>query len=117
MHVFAQEVDRNYSASVEGVIIPADWVRAAIDAHTALGFDDAGGWVAGLDVADSGGDRNALAKRKGVILKSVQEWGERDTSTTARRAIDGCSCVGLIDLQYDSIGVGSGVKGETQRRR
>ncbi len=115
LHVFAQEVDRNYSASVEGVIIPADWVRAAIDAHTALGFDDAGGWVAGLDVADSGGDRNALAKRKGVILKSVQEWGERDTSTTARRAIDGCSCVGLIDLQYDSIGVGSGVKGETNR--
>jgi hypothetical protein len=115
LHVFAQEVDRNYAASVEGVIIPAEWVKAAIDAHVHLGFDDAGGWVAGLDVADEGGDRNALAKRKGVILKSVVEWGERDTGITARRAVEGCSDLGEVDLQYDSIGVGSGVKAETNR--
>lgn len=115
LHVFAQEVDRNYASAVEGVIIPADWVKAAIDAHRALVFDDVGGWVGGLDVADGGGDRNALALRKGVVLKSVQEWGERDTALTARRAVDGCRPVGTIELQYDSIGVGAGVKGETNR--
>ena len=115
MHVFAQEVDRNYSASVEGVIIPAEWVRAAIDADKVLGFNDSGGWVAGLDVADGGGDTNALAKRKGSVLKSVEEWGERDTGATTRRAVASCGDVGRIDLQYDSIGVGAGVKAEANR--
>ena len=115
LHVFAQEVDRNYAAAVENVIIPAEWVKAAIDAHIELGFDDAGGWVAGLDVADEGGDRNALAKRKGVVLKSVEEWGERDTGSTARRAVNACSGLVQIDIQYDCIGVGAGVKAETNR--
>ena len=30
LHVFTQEVDRNYAAAVENVIIPAEWVKAAI---------------------------------------------------------------------------------------
>ena len=115
LHKFAQEVDRDYAASLEGVIIPAIWVQAAIDAHIKLGFDDSGAWAAALDVADEGGDTNALAKRKGVILKSVREWGERDTGVTARRAVAECEGLGAIDLQYDCIGVGAGVKAETNR--
>ncbi|WP_089177137.1 hypothetical protein [Bosea sp. AS-1] len=115
LHLFAQEVDRNYSAAVEGVIIPAEWVKAAIDAHVKLGFTDEGGWVAALDVADSGGDTNALAKRKGPILKSVEEWGERDTGKTTRRAVTACAGLGPLELQYDCIGVGAGVKAESNR--
>lgn len=115
LHVFAQEVERNYASAVENVIIPSEWVKAAIDAHVHLGFDESGGWVAALDVADGGGDRNALAKRKGAILKSVEEWGERDTGLTSRRAVDACRGLEPIDLQYDSVGVGAGVKAETNR--
>jgi hypothetical protein len=118
LHLFAQEVDRDYSAAVEGVIIPAKWVSAAIDAHLKLGFDESGGWCAGLDVADGGGDRNALAVRKGVILKSIEEWGARDTGETTRRALKTCSDVmehTLFSLQYDCIGVGAGVKAEANR--
>jgi phage terminase large subunit len=115
LHLFAQEVDRNYSASVEGIIIPAEWVAAAIDAHIKLKFDDSGMWCAALDVADEGGDTNALALRKGVILKSVEEWGERDTGNTARRAVSTCRGLGSLDLQYDSVGVGAGIKAETNR--
>jgi phage terminase large subunit len=115
LHVFAQEVDRNYSAAVDGVIIDAEWVKAAIDAHVKLKFGDAGLWGAALDVADGGGDTNALAKRKGPILKSCEEWGERDTAITARRAVDGCKGLGKIELQYDSVGIGSGIKAETNR--
>jgi hypothetical protein len=115
LHIFAQEVDRDYAASVEGVIIPAPWVKAAIDAHIALQFDDSGGWCAALDVADEGLDTNAIAKRKGIILKSVIEWGERDTAVTTRRAIGECEGLGAIDLQYDCIGVGAGIKAEANR--
>jgi len=102
---------------VEGVVILAEWVKSAIDAHVALRFeehenDDV---YAGLDVADEGGDRNALALRKGVVLRAVDQWGERDTGVTARRAIDGVSGHKRVSVQYDSIGVGAGVKAETNR--
>src|ERR1700761_839757 len=40
--VVAQEIDRDYTASVEGVLIPAAWVRSAIDAHTVLKMDVSG---------------------------------------------------------------------------
>ncbi len=115
LHVFAQEVDRNYAASVEGVIIPAEWVEAAIDAHIKLGFGDDGGWCAALDVADGGNDRNALVTRKGVVLKSAEEWGVRDTGVTARRAVAAVTGLGSLHVQYDCIGVGSGVKAEINR--
>jgi len=116
LHLFAQEVDRNYYAAVEGIIIESEWVKAAIDAHVVLGFGDDGGWCGGLDVADGGGDTNALALRKGVVLQSCDQWGERDVGATARRAIDACRTLrGPIELQYDSIGVGAGVKSEANR--
>jgi phage terminase large subunit len=116
-HLFAQEIDRDYAASLAGVIIPPDWVKACIDAHEILGFDDAGLWVAGLDVADEGNDRNALVKRKGSILKFVEEWGERDVYLSARRAIQYCQDSRPIEVQYDSVGIGTGIKGEVNRLR
>lgn len=114
LHVFAQEVDRDYAASVEGVIIPAVWVASAIDAHVTLGFDDSGGWGAALDVADEGGDLHALAVRRGVVLRDVEDWAEGDVGEATRRAIDLLSGK-EVDLQYDSVGIGAGVKSEANR--
>jgi hypothetical protein len=111
-HVFAQEVDRNYSASVDGIIIPDEWVKSAIDAHIKLGWPESNVWGAGLDVADGGGDRNAQVKRRGPVLTFVDEWGARDTAQTARRALANCEGLGSVEIQYDCIGVGSGVKAE-----
>jgi hypothetical protein len=112
---FAQEVERNYAASVEGVIIDAQWIVAALDAAERLKFNDDGGWVAALDVADEGLDTNALVRRKGVVLKSAAEWGDRDTGVTTRRAVQGCRGIGPLDLNYDSVGIGAGVKAEANR--
>ena len=115
LHIFAQEVDRDYSAAVTNNIIRREWIASAVDAHSKLGVADEGQWVAGLDVADGGGDRNAVAKRKGGVLKFVDEWGERDTGLTARRAVDHCRGTLPIEVFYDCIGVGAGVKAETNR--
>lgn len=112
---FYQEVDRNYAASIEGLIIMPEWVDAAIAAHDELGIGDDGVWRAALDVADGGTDTNAIAIRKGIVLKKVEEWGERDTGNTARRAVGACSGLGPIELDYDCIGVGAGVKAESNR--
>jgi len=37
LHLFAQEVDRDYTSSVDRLIIEPAWVNAAIDAHIKLG--------------------------------------------------------------------------------
>lgn len=125
-HKFAQEVERNYAASVTGTIIPLQWIQAAVDAHRILGIPDdiaeRGPWMGALDVADnqSGeGDLNAMILRKGIVLKWADQWGERDTGVTTRRAIATLRDIvdGPISLQYDSIGVGSGVKSEYNRLR
>lgn len=115
LHIFAQEIDRNYAAAVHGVIIPAEWVRAAIDADKALGFEPEGPRIAGLDLADEGGDLHALALRQGPCLLSAEDWGEGDTAMASRRAIDSCTGLGRVDLQYDSVGVGAGAKAEANR--
>jgi hypothetical protein len=114
-HIFAQEVDRDYFASVDNVVIPGEWIRAAIDAHLKLGFDDSGGWSVALDVADEGGDTNCCTKRKGVVLKSAREWGERDVGVTTRRTVDECRGLGMVRVQYDCIGIGASVKAEYNR--
>lgn len=111
-HIFAQEVDRDYSAAVDGILIQRDWVQAAIDAHLKLNLPETGLWSSALDVADGGGDTNAQSQRQGVILRELDEWGARDTAQTARRAIANVANRGRIELQYDCIGVGAGVKGE-----
>lgn len=120
LHLFYQEVDRNYAASVAGILIPPEHVVSAIDAHVKLGLPmDEGGWCAALDVADNDGqgDRNAIAARKGLVLRHAREWGDRDVGVTTRRAISECEAFAPLDLQYDSVGMGSSVKAEYNRLR
>lgn len=121
-HIFAQEVDRNYSAAVSNVVIPYEWIQYAVDAHIKLQYfasaveEHRGEFIAGLDVADDGVDRNALTIREWVIWRSVEEWGERDPGLTARKALFACrQHSGHIQCQYDCIGVGAGVKTEYNR--
>lgn len=116
-HVFAQEVDRNYSAAIIGTIIPQEWAKACVDAHLKLKWKTEGNWVSGLDVSDEGGDTNAQAIREGVVIKFLDEWGERDTARTARRAVQNLKDLGITraNFEYDATGVGSGIKAEMNR--
>jgi phage terminase large subunit len=117
-HIFASEVERRYDASVTGVLIPAAHVLAAIDAEIDLDFPAGDGWYsAALDVADGvqGGDVNALAIRRGVRLERLDTWGEIDVGMTTRRAIHYTREYWPLAVQYDCIGVGSGVKSEYNR--
>ena len=115
LHKFAQEVDRDYAASVEGVLIPSAWITAAVDAHEKLGWPDpTGPHFGGLDIADEGGDKNALGVRQDYLAKYSRAWPQGDTGETTRSAIS--TCEGLdIEINYDSIGYGSGVKAESNR--
>lgn len=122
-HIFAQEVDRSYTASIGNVIISYEWINAAVDAHIHIPIiaaalpDHQNEWMAGLDVADEGGDRNALTIRQWIVWRSIEEWaGKDDPGLSARKAIMACKeHSGKIKCQYDCIGVGSGVKTEYNR--
>jgi len=106
--ILAQEVDRDYNASVEGICIPAKWVKAAIDFQV----EPSGEKVAGLDVADEGADANAYIQIYGIAVQHIETWKEGDTTQTARKAWGYALEDGLDQLNFDSIGVGAGVKGE-----
>ena len=117
-HVFAQEVDRNYSAAVQNTVIQYEWLQSCIDAHLkipALRVPPPNNWMAALDVADDGQDRNALALRQWIILRESTEWGERDPGVTTRNTVAGLRRFNGIKVQYDCIGIGSAVKSEFNR--
>ena len=109
MHLFAQEVDRDPTGSQDCIIIKQEWVKSAIDAHIKLGFGEEGERIAGQDVADEGGDKNALIIRKGVILRHASHWGG-DAGEAAKVAVPVCIENSVNYIYYDSIGVGAGFK-------
>lgn len=111
LHLFAQEIERNYAASLHGTIIKMEWIKAALS----LDLPPEGRWIAGLDVADEGGDKNAIIARKGPVAMIADHWGEGDTAQTTIRAIDALPPGERVSFQYDSIGVGAGVRAEAAR--
>lgn len=113
----AQEIDIDFSASVDGVLIPSAWVQSAIDSHNKLGVDPTGEKLTSLDVADKGKDSNAHALRDGVLLRDVREWHGRTTEDiygTTVRAFDNCDEWGCHFIRFDSDGVGAGVRGDAR---
>ena len=119
-HIFAQEVDRDYSASVEGIVIQPEWVQAAIDAHIKLGIEMTGRRISGFDVADEGLDQNAHVSRKGGLIDFCEMWSgyHEDVGWSTRNVIRQISGQGWkepVEVFYDCIGMGVGVKSEVRR--
>jgi hypothetical protein len=106
--VLAMEVDRNPEAAAEDILIPAEWVRAAMG----LDLPAVGQKAAGLDVADEGPDSNAYVSRTGPVVQVTRQWKKGTTTQTARKALAQAKDEGITSLRYDSVGVGAGVKGE-----
>lgn len=116
----AQEIDINYSASQTGVIIPPEWVKAAIDADTrfliAAGLKFSGKRRGALDVADEGPDLNAFAWAQGVIVEGAEEWSGKgsDPFATVQRTFMTCDEYALESFHYDADGIGANVRGDAR---
>lgn len=115
--VVAQEIDINYMASVQGILIPSTWLEAAVDAHVKLGFQATGSTRAALDVADEGPDENALTVARGPVVIHNSEWsgGGSTLFRTVGHAFRLCDEHGVSDLVYDGDGMGVGVRGDAER--
>lgn len=112
--IVAQELDINYLASVEGQVIPSDWVQAAVGAAEKLGIVPSGLRRGGLDVADEGDAVNAFAGRHGIELNYLKQWTGKgsDIYKTVERAFAICDEQDYEGFEYDSDGVGAGCRGD-----
>lgn len=105
----AQEIDIDYTASVEGVCIPAAWVLASVEFPLPPGLG--GPQKAGLDIAEEGKDKSVLITGQGPKVNDVVVWGQQSTTQTAYRTVEECRRLVVHSVNYDVIGVGTGPKG------
>ncbi|MEG2566480.1 MAG: terminase [Acinetobacter sp.] len=114
--VLAQEVDINYAASVEGVLIPSTWVQLALDAHKKLSIEPTGDRIGGLDVADEGKDKNSFAARHGVVMTYLDTWSGKgdDIFGTTQKAMDLSIEQSIDTMFYDADGLGAGCRGDAR---
>lgn len=106
--VFEREYNRNYAASIEGVAIPAIWVKSAVS----LGLPEIGDLVVGMDVAAEGDCANCLAPRRGPRVLPLIDWKGMNVTQSAHHAMRICQELGATAVCVDVVGVGSGIKGE-----
>ena len=109
--IVAQEIDIDYHASIDNICIPNEYVQAAID----VPFAKTGKKKAGLDVADEGADSNALCVVDGIVIEFIEEWNQGNTSDTTLKAYNLALENNVDTINYDSIGVGAGVKGAASK--
>lgn len=106
---WASEYDIDYSASVEGICIPALWVESAkrlASLEPRLKPSNAG--VVGLDVG-AGKARSVAIPRKGPVVERPQSRGDPDTTETAHWGLQIAKDAGCSGLNFDAPGVGAGV--------
>lgn len=115
--ITAQELDINYQASVENVLIESQWVQAAIDAHVKLGITPTGVKSGALDIADQGIDKNAYAGRYGILLKCCEQWSGKgsDPFASVERAFLISDMNAITEFRYDADGVGADGSGASRK--
>jgi hypothetical protein len=102
----AQELDIDYTASIEGVCIPAKWVQAAVElCKRILALPQGGDLIAALDLAEDGGNQNVLGFRRGVVVgDEILAWTNPSPSFNANKARDELMRRGAKVLNYDAGG-------------
>ncbi len=113
---FASEYDLDYSASVEGICVPAKWVKAAIELGKRLQIVRSKDGVGGLDIG-AGKAKSVYVERWGPIITIPQARKDPDTTDTALWALE-CAEKGHIEvLNFDAPGVGAGVSSTLSKKK
>lgn len=111
----AQEIDRDYNASVEGVCIPGKYVQAAVNLAEKMDYQATGVPRASLDVADEEGkDDNVAMAGIGSFITDIENWKGLDTTQSTFRTESFALDNKATFVSYDSIGVGAGVRGASK---
>lgn len=106
---WASEYDIDYSASVEGICIPALWVESAkrlpqLEPRLIPGAEG----ILGVDVG-AGRNKSVAIARRGPVVEPPEVRGQPDTTETAHWALALAGDYGARRLHFDAPGVGAGV--------
>lgn len=108
-HLWFSEFEIDYSASVEGLCIPAAWIDAACRLATIYPVREIGPRVGGLDIG-AGRAKSVFLWRAGpAVSMLIYTRKDPDTTDTAFWAIECGKEENISTLKYDSVGVGIGV--------
>lgn len=112
---WASEYDIDYSASVEGICIPALWVESAKRlASIEPRLQPSNFGRVGLDVG-AGKAKSVAVARKGPVVAKPESRGDPDTTETALWGIEVAKANGASELNFDAPGVGAGVSSTLMR--
>ncbi len=108
--VVAQEIDRNYTASVANAFIPGPIASACI-INGPLNVRPVGPLMCGVDVARFGNDKSCITFRRGRVLLQQIIFGQVDLVDCVGRVQDAVAAFAEKPAQIavDEIGVGAGV--------
>ena len=114
----AQEIDIDFNASKEGIVIPSAWVQSAIDAHEKLGIEITGERCGAYDVADRGIDLNAFCGGQGILIDHLELWSGKEATDdifeSVERCFMTCDMNGYESFRYDGDGLGAACKGDAR---
>lgn len=106
---WAAEYDIDYSASVEGICIPAAWVESAKRLAKLENRPQPSALVTlGGDVG-AGKAKSVTITRRGPVVDPPQARGQPDTTETAHWMLNIARSTGAKVLNFDAPGVGAGV--------
>lgn len=89
-------------------VISLAYILAAIDAHKKLGWEPVGKRTVGFDVADDGGDKNAIVDVHGNVIIGIDEWeGLEDQLLKSCSKVYNYALEAGASIIWDSIGVGA----------
>ena len=108
-HIWLGEVESDPSIRK---VLPYDLIERCIGAHKVLGYEppSQGFKHSGLDVADTGPDRNSWAFRNQALLSNLEVWDGMDTYETAVVAHNHNELHRVSKMYFDGTGVGSGIR-------
>ena len=108
-HIWLGEPD---DAGATRKVLPFATLEACVKAHAKGLAPNANGFIqeAGLDVADRGLDRNALAHRAGPVVVHIERWSAAHQGETFQRFHNYCHDNGIQRAYFDAGGLGTGMQ-------
>lgn len=96
-------------------VLPLNWLRKCVDAHKKLNYKPQAFKYMGLDFADGGSDKSALAIRHGAIITHAHEFEQPFINKSVEYADGFAQQHEVIRVHFDAIGIGAGAKGDFNR--
>lgn len=114
--IIAQELDIDYTASIEGIVIPAKYVDAAINFEQWLLQTKGirmprGTRNAGFDIAGESGCDNAFVVGEGAVVTIIKLWSKLDTFLSTKMAINLGNAARIRCFNYDANAIGLSMSG------